>query len=92
MGLKSTTDEGAIVSWQDGFKLAGADKFGKCIDYDGSVIVQDQALDSDPVVSFEQDVSYQCMLEMNLPELSSFCGSQNQFIDQYSILNNLEEF
>jgi hypothetical protein len=80
MGYLSRDSVGAIDTWQDGFKLAGAGKYGQCISYDGSSVVQDGAFDSDPVVYFEKDLSYQCQIQMNLPELDQFCGRQVEFI------------
>ena len=76
----------AVSVYENGFVGTGADSAGRCL-----ATAQEDLyfLASDPVVTFGEDLSYGCSLELTAAELASSCGSLA--LAEYEIFKNLEQ-
>ena len=76
----------AISIYENGFVGTGADSAGRCIE---TAQGDNYFSASDPVVTFGEDLSYGCSLELTGPELESRCGSFA--LSDFEIFKNLEK-
>ena len=56
------TEGGPITTYEDGFTISGADATGKCYAGDNDLLLSY----GDPVVNFNEDMSYGCVVEKGL--------------------------
>ena len=75
----------AISIYENGFVGTGADSVGRCVETGQG---DNYYLASDPVVTFGENLSYGCSVELTGPELESRCGSFA--LSEYEIFKNLE--
>jgi len=80
---------GAVDTYQDGFRVVGGDSKGKCIRSSELANADFMSHMGDPTLRFNVDLSYGCTLDFTYQELKSKCSSVQAPLANLEIFNNL---
>jgi len=80
---------GAKIVYEDGFKISGADNYGKCMAQAQTAYLADLG---DPVLSFEENLIVGCSVSYTLDQLKQACVKGNNLMGGFELFKNMEEF
>lgn len=92
VGFQSAVNQ-PISSYQDGFEISGADQEGKCIMTQPTSSATSIIDYGDPVINFNEELSYGCFVKYKADALKTFCSADNSAtVKAMQIFKNLDEF
>lgn len=92
VGFQSADNE-PVSSYQDGFEILGADQAGKCIMTPPAASATSITDYGDPVINFNEELSYGCNVRYKPDDLKTFCKADSQAtVKGMQIFKNLDEF